>query len=353
MNTERTEKFVNAIACDLEEGGFRQVSGTTLRRTLATAVTAAMPLLEAGNPVSRLAGQQAIAEFLKERDEALGCPDATDAERAESARLIAALAATGKQQVGEHAGWNAVCEVLDEVDPNWAMRGAALDTESDQAVAAIRKMAQAQQVGEVQGDARAQFEAWHCEKFKTRWQTGAPTRDMHNGVYAEKYGPAEQQVRWEAWQVAWQAALAARQPGAQVPVCSGGFVIGNGSGEKYMAWGQVGPEWTPERSAALWLVRRADAEALAAENEDAWLILPVERCALPPNGWACTLASGHEGPCPTIAAPPAQGIDLGQLPRYSKSYSEGIYRDDSGDWVKWEDLHALIDQRDAAPGVGS
>ncbi|HHA2383365.1 TPA: hypothetical protein ACOD9T_000682 [Stenotrophomonas maltophilia] len=99
--------------------------------------------------------------------------------------------------------------------------------------------------------------------------------------------------------------IAARQPVGE-PVCSGGFVISNGSGEKYMAWGQVGPEWTADRSAALWLVRRADAEALAAENEDAWSILPVERCALPPNGWACTLAAGHEGPCPTIAAPPAQ-----------------------------------------------
>ncbi|HHA2702405.1 TPA: hypothetical protein ACOEQH_000467 [Stenotrophomonas maltophilia] len=105
------------------------------------------------------------------------------------------------------------------------------------------------------------------------------------------------------------AALAARQPVGE-PVCSGGFVIANGSGEKYMAWGQVGPEWTADRSAALWLVRRADAEALAAENEDAWSILPVERCALPPNGWACTLAAGHEGPCPTIAAPPAQAVDL-------------------------------------------
>ncbi|WP_141057034.1 hypothetical protein [Stenotrophomonas rhizophila] len=52
MNTERTEKFVNAIACDLEEGGFRQVSGTMLRRTLATAVSAALPLLQsqAGTP---------------------------------------------------------------------------------------------------------------------------------------------------------------------------------------------------------------------------------------------------------------------------------------------------------------
>ncbi|MBH1418086.1 hypothetical protein I5U33_07585 [Stenotrophomonas maltophilia] len=106
-----------------------------------------------------------------------------------------------------------------------------------------------------------------------------------------------------------EAALAARQPVGK-PVCSGGFVISNGSGEKYMAWGQAGPEWTADRSAALWLVRRSDAEALAAENEDAWSILPVERCALPPNGWACTLAAGHEGPCPTIAAPPAQAMDL-------------------------------------------
>ncbi|KOQ76096.1 hypothetical protein ABW45_12385 [Stenotrophomonas maltophilia] len=86
-------------------------------------------------------------------------------------------------------------------------------------------------------------------------------------------------------------------------------MISNGSGEMYMAWGQVGPEWTADRSTALWLVRRADAEALAAENEDAWSILPVERCALPPNGWVCTLAAGHEGPCPTIAAPTAQAMD--------------------------------------------
>lgn len=42
MNTERTEKFVNAIACDLEEGGFRQVSGTTLRRSLTEAVARAL-----------------------------------------------------------------------------------------------------------------------------------------------------------------------------------------------------------------------------------------------------------------------------------------------------------------------
>ena len=63
---------------------------------------------------------------------------------------------------------------------------------------------------------RARFEAWHCEKFKTRWLTGAPTRDMHNGAYAENYGPAEQQARWELWQAAWESALSAQpSPGGQ------------------------------------------------------------------------------------------------------------------------------------------
>lgn len=108
MNTERTEKFVNAIACDLEEGGFRQVSGTTLRRTLATAVRAALPLLgDIGIPASQpaeLAEQQGVElpplpEPAHESVSECG-PDYFDASQMrEYAR--ASLAATGKQQVGE------------------------------------------------------------------------------------------------------------------------------------------------------------------------------------------------------------------------------------------------------------
>ncbi|WP_353089148.1 hypothetical protein [Stenotrophomonas sepilia] len=147
------------------------------------------------------------------------------------------------------------------------------------------------------------------------------------------------------------AAITARQPVGE-PVCSGGFVISNGSGEKYMAWGQVGPEWTADRSAALWLVRRADAEALAAENEDAWSILPVERCALPPNGWACTLAAGHEGPCPTIAVPPAQAVDLGQFRDLAEFALSSAKLHNC--WEKREalarDLLALIDSQDRPNG---
>lgn len=52
---------------------------------------------------------------------------------------------------------------------------------------------------------RAKFEAWHRDKFKTKWTTGQPTRDMHNGMYAEKYGPMNQQQMWEAFSAALDA----------------------------------------------------------------------------------------------------------------------------------------------------
>lgn len=47
---------------------------------------------------------------------------------------------------------------------------------------------------------RVGFEQWHRAKYKNKHQSGQPTRDKHNGVYAEQYGPEEQQDRWEAWQ---------------------------------------------------------------------------------------------------------------------------------------------------------
>lgn len=54
MNGPNLERFVNAIASDLEEGGFREVTGTRLRRNLATAVEAALPMLSTQNGGSAL-----------------------------------------------------------------------------------------------------------------------------------------------------------------------------------------------------------------------------------------------------------------------------------------------------------
>ena len=51
-------------------------------------------------------------------------------------------------------------------------------------------------------DKREAFEAWHRRKFATKHCTGQPTRDMHNGIYAEQYGPKCQQLMWEVWQAA-------------------------------------------------------------------------------------------------------------------------------------------------------
>lgn len=64
-----------------------------------------------------------------------------------------------------------------------------------------RAQAEHQETQGVQaGDEREAFEAWHRGRFGTKSQTGDPTRDMHNGVKAEEYGPEEQQIRWECWQ---------------------------------------------------------------------------------------------------------------------------------------------------------
>lgn len=47
---------------------------------------------------------------------------------------------------------------------------------------------------------RPGFEAWHCEQYKTKHMTGAPTRDMHSGMLDENYCSKKSQALWECWQ---------------------------------------------------------------------------------------------------------------------------------------------------------
>lgn len=65
---------------------------------------------------------------------------------------------------------------------------------------------------------REEFEAWHMSKFATNRTTGQPTRDMHNGVYSDEYGPKEHQERWDALQAARQQAVVVPSGWVMVPV---------------------------------------------------------------------------------------------------------------------------------------
>ncbi|MEF9875152.1 MAG: hypothetical protein RR778_15775 [Glutamicibacter sp.] len=53
------------------------------------------------------------------------------------------------------------------------------------------------------------------------------------------------------------------------------WVVADGQGARWRMWGSYGPEWTSDRDQALHFARRADAEAFANDDEDAWLIQPV------------------------------------------------------------------------------
>ncbi len=65
----------------------------------------------------------------------------------------------------------------------------------------------------------------------------------------------------------------------------GGWIVTNGSGDMFRTWEFGGPVWTDDREQATRYARREDAEAVHAEDEDAWSITPyakgMEECAVP------------------------------------------------------------------------
>lgn len=66
----------------------------------------------------------------------------------------------------------------------------------------------------------------------------------------------------------------ARAPAAPQDA-TGGWVVADADGARFRRWGDWGPVWTGDVDAALQFARREDAEAFAADDEDAWKILPV------------------------------------------------------------------------------
>jgi hypothetical protein len=212
-----------------------------------------------------------------------------------------ALAATGKQQVGESNR-----TTVDSGALRLALNVLRRAGKGEVAEALESTAVRGQQVGEVQGDARAQFEAWaKGEGWKddqlTRYSGGrcATAGEYHNS-------------HLEALWYGWKAALAARQPGAQ------------------------------ERA---WLIH--------------WSHIPLEAPEATTSASRVDAVSALTDPPriePLYAAPPAQGIDMGQFIALAKFGEEFAFSAEKQPhsrvvYSQASRLLALIDQRDAAPGV--
>lgn len=140
-------------------------------------------------------------------------PDYFDASQMrEYAR--AALAATGKQQVGE-GEW---VRDIHDVEQGLIQRPVAPHAANNAPSPTIRM-----QVGEVQGDARAQFEAW----AKAR---GFVDFAIYSGRMPSQEGEYQASHLEALWQ-GWQAARAARQPGAQEPY---GWIVTGPNGSTFL-----------------------------------------------------------------------------------------------------------------------
>jgi len=156
---------------------------------------------------------------------------------------------------------------------------------------------------------RERFEAWHCEKFKTSWQTGAPTRDMHNGVYAENYGPAEQQARWELWQAAWKSALSAQpSPGGQDVLATVEELA-----ELNRACAALDPDYKGPTDAAVQVLIAALAARQPVGEPVAWMTHHDEPMLYPTFAEAAAYCEDDEPPIPLYAAQLAQPVDLGPV----------------------------------------
>lgn len=70
-----------------------------------------------------------------------------------------------------------------------------------------------------------------------------------------------------------EASLAAeRRRVEELETQDDGWIVGNGDATKWRVWGASGCDWTDDRSKATRYLRRQDAEAVHAADEDAWSV---------------------------------------------------------------------------------
>lgn len=70
------------------------------------------------------------------------------------------------------------------------------------------------------------------------------------------------------------AAWNTRAHPSPAPTSEAGWIVGNGAGTCWRMWKLGNPVWTNDRAKATRYARREDAEAVHAEDEDAWSVVP-------------------------------------------------------------------------------
>jgi len=58
-----------------------------------------------------------------------------------------------------------------------------------------------------------------------------------------------------------------------------GWIVSSADGQRFRCWDSSGPAWTDDPKQAVRYARRIDAEAVHAEDEDAWRVIPFDELA--------------------------------------------------------------------------
>lgn len=95
--------------------------------------------------------------------------------------------------------------------------------------------------------------------------------------------PEVTQADIDAWEVYGPRIFHCEMTGPEALAChrveQGGFIVANGTGDRWRAWEQGMPVWVDDRTKATRYHRREDAGAVHAEDEDAWRIEPFAPAA--------------------------------------------------------------------------
>lgn len=71
------------------------------------------------------------------------------------------------------------------------------------------------------------------------------------------------------------------RPALGIEAGAHGWIVGSGDGRQWRTWADGSPAWTDNPKLATRFARREDAEAVHAEDEDAWTVVTFSSTLIP------------------------------------------------------------------------